>query len=838
LSSTSSYYISYGEEYPFLYNNRIFSRGKKPKFFAQQKAKLCCHMSEEVARKIGAMKADGSSTRARSNAAGNGPFGVFQEFLVQAYEANPPPSKGGKGRWENLVKEARKDTVAALVRTKGGKTVGANEIKKSIFVNKSAEAYRELVNMVPTSVDDLREIMGRVRPYVTKENAEYVQKYGSQAGSSAEAKVEEKEPEEEQKDPVEQRLPDPYPEGYGESYGEPSGVGGSWQAEQARPREFVETKKERATRIKQATKKAYSFEGKSRYAHGVRQKLTKIKEKFEEARAKGEYPPELLMEQLTNLGVDTLELELGVDLKGALEDEQQSDIIGNLIRKAGGSFQDLVMNRDDRKYLGGSIGGWRALAQSEEPVDALDAIAKDHDMAFLLASSRKDKNERAQIIRSADQMFLDRTGELRNRYLSRMQQLRAIVQGTPLSQQEEREFRQLEAMVKDLNYKNDQGWLMSKREQELLQQSRERLGELQELQKKSKGVALSEQDTGELLFYKRLEQDVSSARQAIEVKMGMDQYGISPTDWTTKGVKRLEGDSRKQREAELQTKLSAYNEVLAKVPYLREPGPEQFVEEEYLGDLPSFEPEEKKDDPQLAQGVSALPPQVGIIPGETVIQQQGSGIKKVAMGLEDILSDLQKMNRQPVIGQAQTQDIFSLKPVTGERNMRPMLVKGDVAGIVKRKEDEEAENMNFYANWKFVSSGWGNGNQQALPDQIGMPFKNQLLRAQWRNQDYMFTDNFDVGARDWYKQTYMPHRRRDEVIHSKRIAHTYGIPMIRDNQTHQLPTRNGSLPAGVGRPIHFAEETSNGFDIYTPNQRLNARSTRLFNGDVVDGRRV
>ena len=783
-------------------------------------------MAEEVARKIGAMKADGSSTRERINAAGNGPFGVFQEFLVEAYETNPPPSKGGKGRWQKLVKDAQKDTVAALVRTKGGKTVGASEIKRAIYASESADAYKELVNMVPTSVDDLREIMGRVRPYVAKENADYVQKYGSQAQgfSSTEAEATEAEEKElERKDP----RPEPYPEGYGE----PSGAGGSWQAEQARPREFVETKREQGARIKQAKKKAYSFEGKSRYAHGVRQKLTNIRKKFEEARAKGEYPSELLMEQLTNLGVDTLELELGVDLKGALQDETQSDIIGNLIRKAGGAFQDLVMNRDDRKYLGGSVGGWRALAQNEEPVDALDAIAKDHDMAFLLASSRKDKNERAQIIRSADQMFLDRTGELRGRYLSRMQQLRAIAQGTPLSQQEERELDHLEGIIQNLSLKSTEGFT-SKREEELLQQSRERLGELQE---KTKGGALSPRDTGELLSYERLEQDVNSARQAIEVKMGMDQYGISPTDWTTGGVKRLQGDSRKQREADLQTKLREYNKELAKVPYLQEPGQEQFVEEEYFGDLPSFEPEEKKDDPQLAQGVSSLAPQVGIVPGETVIQQQGT--KKVAMGLEDILSDLQKMNRQPVIGQAQS-DIFSLKPVTGERNMRPLLVKGDVAGIVKRKEDEDAENMNFYANWKFVSSGWGNGNQQALPDQIGMPFKNQLLRAQWRNQDYMFTDNFDVGARDWYRQTYLPHRRRDEIIHSKRIAHMYGVPMIRDTQTHQLPTRNGSLPAGVGRPIHFAEECANGFTIFTPNQRLNARATRLFNGDVVDGRRV
>jgi hypothetical protein len=808
-------------------------------------------MAEEVARKISAMKADGSSTRARMNAAGNGPFGVFQEFLVEAYEANPPPSKGGKGRWQKLVKDAQKDTVAALVRKKGGKTVGASEIKRAIYSSESADAYKELVNMVPTSVGDLREIMGRVRPYVAKENADYVQKYGSQAQgfSSTEAEATESEEKElERKDPVEQRQPDPYPEGYGES-----------AAAQERPREFAETKRERGARIKRATKKAHAS-GESSYAHKVRSQLSKIREKMEEARARGEPPSELLMEQLSKLGVDALELELGIDLQGALENEKQSNFIGNVIRNAGNALQDLVMNRDDRKYLGGGTGGWKALAQGEKPVDELDEIARDHDMAFLLASSRKDRRERAQIIRSADEMFLERTGKLRDRYLSRLEQIRGKVQSTELSAQEQRELQHLEGVIQELSRKST-GGLASKREQELLQQSRERLGELQG---KTKGGKLSERDVGEMLSYERIEQDISSARKAIELKMGMDQHGISPTDWTTEQVKELsdaekldreevlrnkikalsmekvkqlsKADKREKEEA-LRYKMGAYGAELVKLPYFREPG--QFVEEEYTGQLPSWEaePEEKKDDPQLAQGVSGLAPQVGITPGETVIQQQGT--KKVAMGLEDILSDLQKMNRQP----AQAQDIFSLKPVTGERNMRPLLVKGDVAGsrgdpIVKRKEDEEAENMNFYANWKFVSSGWGNGNQQALPDQIGMPFKNQLLRAQWRNQDYMFTDNFDVGARDWYKQTYMPHRRRDEIIHSKRIAHMYGVPMIRDNQTHQLPTRNGALPAGVGRPIHFAEETANGFDIYTPNQRLNARSTRLFNGDVVDGRRV
>jgi hypothetical protein len=146
--------------------------------------------------------------------------------------------------------------------------------------------------------------------------------------------------------------------------------------------------------------------------------------------------------------------------------------------------------------------------------------------------------------------------------------------------------------------------------------------------------------------------------------------------------------------------------------------------------------------------------------------------------------------------------------------------------------------MDFYGNWKVVQPGWGNGNQQSMPDQIGAPFKNSLLRAQWDNQTYQFTSNFDAGARQWYTETYKPQLKRTQIINSRRTQDNWRQPMIRDNQTHQLPTRNGALPAGVGRPIHFARETPNGFDLFTPIQMLNGRETRLFHGDVVDGRRV
>jgi hypothetical protein len=209
-------------------------------------------------------------------------------------------------------------------------------------------------------------------------------------------------------------------------------------------------------------------------------------------------------------------------------------------------------------------------------------------------------------------------------------------------------------------------------------------------------------------------------------------------------------------------------------------------------------------------------------------------IKKVPMTLDGLLGELQKMNSG---GGGDPSNIYSLKPVTGERNMRPLLVKGDYNGVLDRTKKEQENNLTFYATWKNVQEGHGNGNQQPLPDQI-LPAKNSLLRAQSRNDIYRFSDNFDVGARKWYHQTYKPAMQKQAILRSTAINNKWAVPMTRINQNHQLPTRNGALPAGVGRPIQFARETENGFDIYTPYQQRNARQTRLFNGDVVDGRRV
>lgn len=338
-----------------------------------------------------------------------------------------------------------------------------------------------------------------------------------------------------------------------------------------------------------------------------------------------------------------------------------------------------------------------------------------------------------------------------------------------------------------------------------------------------------------------LKGDAEKAKAAIQAKAGLDYAGLTPSDWTTAGLHKMTDAEVSEKAKKVATSFAKYLEKVEAhaaaahpgSPHIKTRGEATSETFHQIAQFPGYfdvkpPPEEKKDEPEAAAAAEPA----------AVAPEESGKVQKVSMDLGEILEHIKSMNRAPMPEVRDPDDIFSLKPITGERNMRPMLVKGDVEGILARKPAEVVDNMDFYANWKFIQPGWSNGNQQLLPGQIGVPFRNTLLRAQWENQDYQFMDNFDVGASDWYDHTYMPHRRRDMNMYSKRMSHKFRIPMIRDTQTHQLPTRNGALPAGVGRPIHFATETSNGFDIYTPTQRLSSRQTRLFNGDVVDGRRV
>jgi hypothetical protein len=236
--------------------------------------------------------------------------------------------------------------------------------------------------------------------------------------------------------------------------------------------------------------------------------------------------------------------------------------------------------------------------------------------------------------------------------------------------------------------------------------------------------------------------------------------------------------------------------------------------------------------PPIPPAGSALPqpPPQPLEPGEALEQSEvQGGLTKREIGLEEILAGLAKTNEPSL-------NPLSLTPITGERNLRPMLVIGDTPNILKRTPQELSDNRNYYAAWKWVAAGNSNGNQQPLPDQVGMPANNRIIDMQEKNQRFKYLDNYDGGAKEWYakkKAVYGTY-----IKNMPRVRAKYAIPMISTCQRHQEPTRNGPPPCGRGRPIKMARERPDGFQIFTPYEELMSKQTRLFHGDIVDGRRV
>lgn len=510
--------------------------------------------------------------------------------------------------------------------------------------------------------------------------------------------------------------------------------------------------------------------------------------------------PERFSDQLNRALRTVFELKTGIDLSKVPRDGQtiktMGDILDSTLQTVAGAAQEFGISEKGLKFLGSHKGGMEGLVRDDEPLNLLDGIAKRHDLEYLIASTERDSEKQQEVQRHADQAMLD----------------------------------EIEKLLPKLDPRSNQ--------------------------------------------YK----DSSAVYKAISTKMFVDsnlkKTGISPSAWlVTPNVEKLDPKSipdRFSRLADVMQRLSKdLNDVVDPSEQVSEQPYEDYVRQyggpltviEEIEEVHPPEPTRQPYTPEPVRGPYTHPPEVGggspvppvsggevkepevggvvrdgdggvkVGPELTVYNQQA--VKKVPMTLDGLLGELQKMNS----GSKDPSNIYSLKPVTGERNMRPLLVKADYAGVLNRTKKEEEDNMTFYAKWKNIESGWGNGNQEALPDQI-LPAKNTVLRAQRENENYKFSDNFDGGARNWYEETYRPAMKKQMIVHSKRVNSKWAVPMIRNNQTHQLPVRNGALPAGAGRPIQFSRDTQNGFDIYTPYQRLNARQTRLFNGDVVDGRRV
>jgi hypothetical protein len=510
--------------------------------------------------------------------------------------------------------------------------------------------------------------------------------------------------------------------------------------------------------------------------------------------------------QINNVALKVFELETGIELPRIVEQYEKDiehskkigtgvmsgvkhtiydigSMLGSMFDASTAIGQQSNMIRKDRKYTGSHLGSWEAMINGDEPVDELDRLAMKHDFDFLLASTISDKEKRHKAIHDAHTHMIEGMDMLLKRLDSS-------------GERNTDEYKDVKTALKAI-------------------------GVMRQADDSAQNVGI---DLNSFLVTKgaKMSDPSTSAQVADDVAGGM----VHIIDEVTHQFGPYVPKTPYHRVSENDEKLSGLS-------YAESVGRKKGQKENIPLPSTNIEPEQEMSNVKSEQSEGS-----GGGGGDQPTQYKNEihhqeAIKKVPMTLDSLLTELQKMNSSS----KDPNDIYSLKPVTGERNMRPLLVKGDYNGVMNRTKKEEEDNLTFYAKWKNIPQGWGNGNQQALPDQI-LPFKNNMLRAQWDNETIRFSDNYDGGARTWYHETYKPQMQRQSKIHSKNTNVKWAVPMIRDNQTHQLPTRNGALPAGVGRPIQFARETQNGFDIYTPFQRLNARQTRLFNGDVVDGRRV
>ena len=161
--------------------------------------------------------------------------------------------------------------------------------------------------------------------------------------------------------------------------------------------------------------------------------------------------------------------------------------------------------------------------------------------------------------------------------------------------------------------------------------------------------------------------------------------------------------------------------------------------------------------------------------------------------------------------------------VVGERSLRPMITRqeGDtIAPTAKQRK----QNMLWLDQFSWVESGFGNGNQQRI---MGMPSDgrtdNSIFEAQLKNDMVRYSGGMFKG-----NQLINP-----EIEISQRTHNQYRQPMTRVDQNHQQFVRNGSEPAGLGRPIQMFRRTQD-----TPLDWRNSMNTRLIHPNVVDGKRV
>ena len=239
--------------------------------------------------------------------------------------------------------------------------------------------------------------------------------------------------------------------------------------------------------------------------------------------------------------------------------------------------------------------------------------------------------------------------------------------------------------------------------------------------------------------------------------------------------------------------------------------PVEEVGEEEVKDEPArAEAEEVRDEPARAEAEE-----------EKVSEEQ-------AVLEEGVLKSLGKIERETVeksqeLIEAQKQANPSDAPIIGERSMRPLLIRGE-GDQVELNQQQIQENRLWLENFTWVDPGFGNGNQERLPwNFTGGVANNTLFQAQEKNTRLRFSGSLNDGDQQYRHKKQLSGKTKEAIK-------TLHIPNI---QNEQKFIRNGSLPAGLGRPIHMLRKAPEG----TSFQNVNMKPRRLVNPDIVRGKR-
>lgn len=457
------------------------------------------------------------------------------------------------------------------------------------------------------------------------------------------------------------------------------------------------------------------------------------------------------------------------------------------------------------------------------PVNELDAICRDHDYDYTRASTIQDDAERAKVVRDADENMLSKITQI-------------IKQGY--------------TTISDASGAKPRKVLL-----------RERM------------------DNGSAEEHRAV-LDIQFAEKVIRLKLKGEDVGLlSPTAFAAyngKPMNKAELDAAAEEARVLADEVSKLEQI-RDAEKLGQPYSPKAVEAEaakgndivdkQLNDMEMMDEEEGQfvddDDATASMGTQTMPrqtaveraaerrrirtkplPDLGAIPlppppgkapekpyiyepvSETTPIPIDNFIPTLQMPYVQASNALEKSAEQKAEEKAAALNPVPGSAISGERNMRPLLEKGGPEDV-ELKREQIKDNIRWYENFSFVERP--NANIQRLPWDLARDYSvnNRLVEANDYNEKVL---RFGGAL---YMPAELPPKKHPMTARTRALQ---AVPMIRDTQLRQeMQSIYGPKDETIGAPIQFAREPN---VFVHPLQNKYSKVTRLYNPQIVDGRRV